>query len=346
MKIISIIIPIYNVEKYLDECLKSIVGFDDIEIILVNDCTPDNSIIIAESYINKYNNIKLIHHSKNKGLGETRNTGIKHSTGKYIFFLDSDDYLDRKKLPTLLDILKQSDHEQVLISFIRFNEKKGTWPLQYENFYTKNNEKVLNHRNFKALVTVINLSQIRILKREKILSDNIWFPIGLYEDVLWSYWFAYSCKSTLVLDNRIYFYRQHSNSILGSTSRRHTELIEQHNRTMELFKSKNIPLEIISVLEHRFITHTKHVLFKTERLPLDVREKFSKDMIENMETFLLEKEKKVKQLNKDLLKKSKKIERLDTAFKIMSSIRFRYNPVKKVKAYKELMKTYYSLKGK
>lgn len=346
MKILSIIIPIYNVEKYLNECLSSIVGFDDIEIILVNDYTPDDSVSIAKSYMDRYDNIRLFHHNINKGLGAARNTGIKHARGKYIFFLDSDDYLDRKKLPMLLDILDQSDYEQILISFIRFSEKKGNWPLQYEDFYTKNNEKYLNRSNFKTLVTIINLSQIRIIKREKILLDDMWFPDGLYEDVLWSYWFAYSCKSTLVLDNRIYFYRQHSESILGSQSMRHKELIEQHNSTMKLFKSKHVASEIITILEHRFIKHTKHVLYNTKRLPEAAREEFSKDMIDNMENFLLEKTKKMHKMHKDIVKKSSKIEKLDAAFENISSIRFRYNPIKKIKAYKALMKTYYSLKGK
>ncbi len=360
MKTLSIIIPIYNVEEYLVECLDSVVGIDDIEIILVNDCTPDDSMKVAQTYIDKYSNIKLITHSVNKGLGAARNTGIENATGKYIFFLDSDDYLDKSKLKPLVDVIKDIDHDQVLISFIRFHEGGQNLPLEYEKVYSTYNEKVLDRSNFKILANIINLSQIRILKREKILSDNFRFPCGLYEDVLWSYWFAHSCESTLVLDNRIYFYRQRPDSILGSTSKKHMEIIKQYQRTIDLFKSKNVPLETMSVLEHRFIIATKWVLFKTQRIPLELQRDFSLKIIENMEFFLLNKSnkikqldidllnksKKVKQLNTDLLNKSNKIEKLDTAFTSLTSIRFRYNPIKKIQAYKQLVKTYYSLRGK
>ena len=346
MVTLSIIIPIYNVEKYLDECLRSVTGIDDIEIILVDDCTPDKSMEIARLYIEKYDNIKLITHSANKGLGAARNTGIENATGKYIFFLDSDDYVDTTKLKPLLDTLQKINYDQILISFIRFSEEEGNWSLEYEKIYSKHNGKVLNRSNFNTLATVINLSQIRIIKRDKILSDDIRFPCGLYEDVLWSYWFSYSCESTLVLDNRIYFYRQRPGSILGSTSKRHIEIIKQYQQTMDLFKSKNVPLEIISILEHRFIIATKWVLFKTQRIPLGIQRDFSLQIIEKMEFFLLNKSSHIKQLNTDLLKKSQKIEKLDTAFSYLTSIRFRYNPIKKIKAFNQLMKIYYSLKDK
>ncbi len=400
MKTLSIIVPIYNVERYLDECLRSIISIDDIEIILVNDCTPDNSMEIAKSYIEKYNNIKLLNNTENKGLGPTRNYGIEHATGKYILFLDSDDYLDTAKLKYLIDTLKESTHDQILISYIRFSEEDGNWPLQYKKTYTKYDGKVLNQSHFKTLVDIVNLSQLRIIKREKILSDNIWFPAGLYEDVLWTYWFAYSCESTLVLDNRIYFYRQHSNSILGSTSKRHMELIEQHKKTMDLFKTKQVSPKIILMLENQFLAHTKYVLFKTKRLPSESRQEFCQEMVIRLESFLLNRSNQIKQLDTSLSKKSNQIKQLNTSlsessnqikklntslsessnqikqlntslskksnqikkldrslskksnqlkqlgkdFVNLSSIRFRYNPIEKIKAYRKLMKTYNSIK--
>ena len=98
---ISLIIPIYNVEKYLRECLDSVVNqtFKDIEIICVDDCGTDNSMQIVDEYAKKDERIKIIHHETNKGLAISRNTGMDNATGEYIFFLDSDDYI----LPNTLE---------------------------------------------------------------------------------------------------------------------------------------------------------------------------------------------------------------------------------------------------
>ena len=92
---ISVIVPIFNVEKYLKECLESIINqtFKDIEIICINDGSTDNSLDILNQYAEKDNRIKVITQS-NQGLSAARNTGIKYANGEYISFIDSDDYID------------------------------------------------------------------------------------------------------------------------------------------------------------------------------------------------------------------------------------------------------------
>ncbi len=95
---ISIIIPVYNVEKYLRECLDSCVNqtLEDIEIICVDDASPDNSIKILEEYQQKDSRIRIFRHEENKNLGTARNTGLTNATGEYVWFVDSDDYIDTK----------------------------------------------------------------------------------------------------------------------------------------------------------------------------------------------------------------------------------------------------------
>ena len=94
--LISVIIPIYNVEQYIDECIKSVINqtYKNLEIICIDDCSCDNSIKTLEEYITKDKRIKLIKHEKNLGLAVSRNTGLAHAKGEYIFFLDSDDYIN------------------------------------------------------------------------------------------------------------------------------------------------------------------------------------------------------------------------------------------------------------
>ena len=92
---VSIVIPVYNVEKYLKQCLESVVNqtLDKIEVICINDGSTDNSLNILKEYEKKYNNIIIID-QENKGPGFARNIGMKRASGKYIYFLDSDDYIE------------------------------------------------------------------------------------------------------------------------------------------------------------------------------------------------------------------------------------------------------------
>ena len=110
---ISVIVPVYNVENYLIQCLDSIINqtLKDIEIICVDDCSPDNSIEILEEYKNKDNRINIIRHSNNQGLGPARNTGLKYANGEYISFVDSDDYIDKNFLFYLYSTAKKYDSD-------------------------------------------------------------------------------------------------------------------------------------------------------------------------------------------------------------------------------------------
>ena len=93
---VSVVVPVYNTSKYLRRCLDSLVNqtLKDIEIIIINDKSTDNSKDIIKEYESKYNNIKVIHNKTNKGIGYNRNLGIEIASGKYIAFVDSDDYID------------------------------------------------------------------------------------------------------------------------------------------------------------------------------------------------------------------------------------------------------------
>jgi glycosyltransferase involved in cell wall biosynthesis len=118
MPVLSLIIPVYNVEKYLADCLDSCINqtFRDIEIICINDCSPDESDKILSKYANKDSRIKVITHEKNRGLGGARNTGIEAATGAYCWFIDSDDYIILNACEILNDIISQ-----VKSDIIRFN---------------------------------------------------------------------------------------------------------------------------------------------------------------------------------------------------------------------------------
>ena len=110
---LSIIIPVYNVEKYLESCILSVLKqseINDTEIILVDDCGKDDSINIAKRIVKEYSvnyNIKIVFHTHNQGLSAARNTGVKNATGDYVFFLDSDDELPENTIVTFKEYLSQ-----------------------------------------------------------------------------------------------------------------------------------------------------------------------------------------------------------------------------------------------
>lgn len=177
---ISVIIPIYKVEDYLEECLKSVVNqtFKDIEIICVDDCGMDNSIKIAEKFAQNDNRFKILYHKKNKGLGPARNTGMKEATGEYIFFLDSDDYLKEDILEKLYNKIKETNSDIVVSNSYTFTNEKDEYTLNRiidlnrwlntdkESFVT------VNKQNFIDSVTKIPCTAWGKLYSRSFISEN------------------------------------------------------------------------------------------------------------------------------------------------------------------------------
>ena len=120
---LSIVVNMYNTAKYMPRCMKTLLEQDipqeDYEIILVDDCSPDNSLEMAKEYATLYKNVRVCTHEKNKGLAAARNTGVDAAKGQYLCFVDPDDYIEKNSLAALL---KQMDDEQ--LDMLRFNYQK------------------------------------------------------------------------------------------------------------------------------------------------------------------------------------------------------------------------------
>ena len=186
--LISIIIPIYNVEDYLERCLNSILNqniLDVIELICINDGSTDNSLSILENYKRDYPFITLINQT-NIGLGATRNKGMKMATGKYLMFVDSDDWLEQGCFPTLITYAKDLDsdfiefetlvrnNKGVLIkSYNTFNQEYTEYPL--ENYLQKTN-------------TLLITAWSKLWSREFIIKNHIYFEENTrWEDIEFSH---------------------------------------------------------------------------------------------------------------------------------------------------------------
>lgn len=209
---VSIIIPIYNVEKYLRKCMNSVCGqtLSDIEIICVNDCSPDNSLEILKEYASKDNRIKIINFEKNKGVSVARNTGIDNATGEFIGFVDADDFIDLDFYEKLYNRAIETGNDLII----------GTVQIETEH-NIKQNDYILNDVLDKI--------------KEKSLYFNQLFWLGLYktsllkdysikfienciygEDRLLPLQSSYYANKTEIVNDAFYHYVRNNSSITKS----------------------------------------------------------------------------------------------------------------------------------
>ena len=220
MLTISIIIPVYKVEAYIEECLASVVSQQDakanIECIIVDDCSPDGSMDIVRRFVDNYQGpiqFRMLRHEVNRGLSAARNTGIDAATGDYVFFIDSDDYLMEHGLKTLVDGLLANPDADVVLGNILFLGK---------NVFIKRKEPFLLLSKNERLSALVNSlitcnSWNRLVRRSVLIDHRIFFKEGIiFEDYPWSYQLMAVVQKVLVLPQVTYYYRPNANSIMHS----------------------------------------------------------------------------------------------------------------------------------
>lgn len=221
---ISIIVPVYNVEAYLKECLNSLLNQDfngEYEIICVNDGSTDNSIEILKEYEKTNDKIVLVD-QKNKGLSGARNTGFKNAKGKYIMFLDSDDYLKHNKVISLLyEEVEKNSLDFVVADFeYDYEEKSKNYRIQRSESI-KN--KVMNGREFFDLgiktKSIMSVVWNKLYRRDFLEKNNLWFYEGIiYEDMEFTPRVYYLAPRVKYIDEVIVKYRQREGSIMSGVN--------------------------------------------------------------------------------------------------------------------------------
>jgi len=215
---ISIILPIYNVEQYIEKCLDSITNqsFLNYELIVIDDCGYDNSMKIIERKLNKSSiNFKIIYNESNKGLSESRNIGIANSNSNFILFLDSDDWIDPLMLEKLYSAAIINDADLVSCRAMEFWEVTGEFTEMHqieEGIYTPDNYLSLLFNGETSSHIWIRLIQRRLFK-------NIRFPEQVvYEDVLTFPYIIKNANKVVQIDDVLYYYLQRNSntSITGS----------------------------------------------------------------------------------------------------------------------------------
>lgn len=215
---ISVIVPIYNVEKYLSRCIDSILNqsFTDLEIILVDDGSTDNCGKICDKYKLIDDRIKVIH-KKNGGLSDARNAGITVAKGKYLMFVDSDDFIDNDMCKILLDKMEKYKVDIVSCNFF-FNYSNGIRKINNQSIKTLT---VLNNLEtvkayFCNYSVDLNVVWNKLYKKELFTKYNIIFPKDyIHEDNFIIYKLYYYAKKICIINDILYFYEQRDNSIVG-----------------------------------------------------------------------------------------------------------------------------------
>lgn len=215
---VSIIIPVYNVEQYISQCLDSLINqtLQEIEIICINDGSKDNSLNILNDYAKKDSRIKIIN-KKNEGLSCARNDGLKAASGEYIGYVDSDDWVAEDFYEKLFIAAKKYNADIAAGNIVRCGKLVRKYRIKYEKeeLLTDGLEKLK-----AAQIPKYNYVWNKIYKRESLLKLDIPFPAGkVYEDIRWSIKVIYYLENLVTVPESNYYYRKNQNSIVSVTKK-------------------------------------------------------------------------------------------------------------------------------
>ena len=241
---VSVIVPIYNVEKYLEKCINSLLSqtLEDIQIILVNDGSKDNSGNIAKEYEQNNKDRVIYVEKENGGLSDARNYGLKYATGDFIAFLDSDDYIEKNAYEEMYNKAIEENADYVECDFIWEFPNKIRVDKQYP------------YKNKKEMLSFVRVvAWNKLIKRQLITDNNLEFPKGLrYEDVEFTYKLIPFVNRFAYVDKPFIHYVQREDSIANVQNERTAEIFTVLDNVIEFYKKNNIYEKYRDELEYNY----------------------------------------------------------------------------------------------
>lgn len=234
-KLISVIVPIYNVEKYLTKCIESIINqtYKNLEIILVDDGSPDNCPIICDEYAKKDSRIKVIH-KKNGGLSDARNVGLNIAAGEYIMFIDSDDFVEIDMMESMMNNMINSNVDLVVcnIKYIYDNSEKVKYNQE---------DKILD--KYEAMQEYIKDGIVQAVAWNKLYKRNLIngmrYKVGkINEDEFFTYKIVDRTNKIYYNSKPFYNYVQRNTSIMGSYSIKRLDAVEASYERLNFIKER------------------------------------------------------------------------------------------------------------
>ncbi|MGW7378662.1 bifunctional glycosyltransferase/CDP-glycerol:glycerophosphate glycerophosphotransferase [Streptomyces sp. NPDC054794] len=274
----SVIVPAYKVQAYLSECLDSVLtqSYPDLELIAVNDCSPDACGAIIDEYAARDARVRPVHLRENQGLGPARNVGMEHARGDYLLFLDSDDTLTPDALRAIADRIKETDEPDLLVyDYARTYWSGEAVRNQVSLALTEQGPAPFRLADRPGLLRVLMVAWNKAYRREFVEREGFVFPPGYYEDTPWTYPVLMTAESIATLDRVCVHYRQRrQGNILSTTSRKHFDIFEQYDRVFAFVEERPELAPWRPVLFRRMIDHFSTVFTRRDRLPRGTRAEF------------------------------------------------------------------------
>ncbi|MFJ7152630.1 CDP-glycerol glycerophosphotransferase family protein [Streptomyces sp. NPDC100445] len=267
----SVIVPAYQVQAYLPECLDSVLSqsWPDLELIAVDDCSPDACGAIIDEYAARDARVKPLHLAANRGLGPARNAGMAEATGDYLVFLDSDDTLTPDALRAVAGRLEETGDPDVLVfDYARTYWDGRTVRNQLAGRLDQQGPAPFRLADRPGLLGLLMVAWNKAYRREFVTRNGFRFPPGHYEDTPWTFPVLMTAGSLATLDRVCVHYRQRRRgSILGTTSRKHFDLFEQYDRVFAYVDGRPELARWKPELLRRMLDHHAVVFSRRDRLP-------------------------------------------------------------------------------
>ncbi|TRV81847.1 glycosyltransferase [Streptomyces sp. 130] len=276
---LTLIVPAYNVQGYIGECLDSVLGqdFADFEVIGVDDCSPDGSGAILDTYAARDDRLRVLHLTENVGLGRARNAGLEQATGDYVLFLDSDDTLAPGSLSAIAARLEATGDPDILV----YDYTRTYWDGRLlrnkrSDLMTEDGPDVFSLAERPQLLDLLQIVWNKAYRRDFVTRHGFQFPPGYYEDAPWTYSSLIAAERIAVLDRSCVMYRQRreGGNILRTVSRKHFDVFDQYDRVFAFLDERPDLASWRPALFRKMVDHFLTVLEKPGRLPRNARAEF------------------------------------------------------------------------
>jgi CDP-glycerol glycerophosphotransferase len=266
---LSIIIPVYDVEAYLPECLDSVLSqdFTDFEIVAINDGSPDASLEILRRYEKADARLRVIDFDRNHGLGAARNRGLDAATGRYVMFLDSDDSIVEGALSKAIGRARETDADVVLFGWTR-NYEDGVVLQGTGRRILAEAPLTFTVKDYPRILHVLQIVCNKLIRRDLLERIGLRFGDGCYEDTPFTYPLLVSAKSMTALPDALLRYRQRQNAITRTRGDRHLQVLSQWDRAMEQVYAlaKDDPAVRVHLFP-QMLYHSLTVMLQHDRIP-------------------------------------------------------------------------------
>ncbi|MCW2884242.1 MAG: CDP-glycerol glycerophosphotransferase [Streptosporangiaceae bacterium] len=276
---LSVVVPVFGVEDFLAECLDSILAQspEDIEVIAVDDCSPDRCGEILDTYAARDPRVRVLHLDHNAGLGAARNIGFEQAAGEYVWFVDSDDWLAEGSVATVLDRLERVHPDVLIIDFAQaFPDGRIERDVWQKLFRDPPPPETFTLAGRPALLNMIMCAWNKVVRREFLAGLGLRFGTGFYEDIAVTYPMLLAADRLALLDRVCYYYRRgRPGAILNTSSPKHFDLFVEYERIFAFIADHPaIGSELTKVVFDRTVRHAVTVHATPGLLPARQRREF------------------------------------------------------------------------